>query len=797
MLLTMQYRTEPKGLSGELIPPRAASAASSRRSHGGSGVGDEGGRLLAGIKVLEVTNGVAGSWATATLAMLGAEVAAVRTTDALSEGNVPSFVDTTKRRVPILRRLLDLEKTVVSSPDPTSSWLHDALASVDIVVADIVDGTLPWFVDDRMGYLAETARIGRPVWVTISAFGLTGPSANYRSSDLTSLASGGLLYYTPDSTGRPMRPAGQQGLMSAGQVAALAALHGLDRYRGSHHPVHADISAQEAVALTGCLLEHAHSLFRCPGPASSARLKAPAGLFPCRNGVVRIAATEDHQWRSLIGALGSPSWADGLTTPALRLENSDLINREVSRWSSGLGKKACAAKLQARGVPATAVNGPREVLNSEQYAARGFFRQVQLGGSLATVPGRPFTFRRAEAEAPSTVGEGRLAGLRVAELTNVLAGPLAGSYLGAMGAEVTRYEMRQRLDIYRRQGPFADGIRGLNRSAYFMAANFSKQSVLVDQPPSGPLAPVIRAGIEGADVLLENLSTNFRSRLGVEALADEVPGLLEATVSGFGRRGPLAGYRAYGHNLHAYGGLIDLSCDLAEVPVDVGTPWADTLAGILVATIVAAWALGPERQQSAIADFSMAEMITARFTEYIAQASRGHIVVSHGNDRSPSAPQGVYAARGGSWLAVSIRSQREWEALYTLLSSPRELTHSHFNSPRARWKHRRELDAILERHFLLANADAWFHELQRVGIAAAPAWNTHDLLADPHLAERELFPAVEEWVDNGPGRRLGVPWTFFGEGRPPVGSSPVILDPGSDDDATDQASLAAFQATGA
>src|SRR5260370_40583202 len=95
-----------------------------------------------------------------------------------------------------------------------------------------------------------------------------------------------------------------------------------------------------------------------------------------------------------------------------------------------------------------------------------------------TAPGAPWVAAPADHETPGNGPDRGLGGLRILELTHVLAGPIVGSLLGAMGADVVRLEDERRLDIYRRTGPFADGIAGLERGAYFAVANFSKRSVL-------------------------------------------------------------------------------------------------------------------------------------------------------------------------------------------------------------------------------------------------------------------------------------------------------------------------------
>ena len=216
-----------------------------------------------------------------------------------------------------------------------------------------------------------------------------------------------------------------------GAVSALAALHGLDRRkRGDGEAVVVDVSAQEAVVFTAALPECAHAIYRCPGRPGSGRYLAPSGLFTCRDGLVRITAVENHQWQGLRAAFGDPAWAAGLDERPARIENAELINARATEWTAKRLKADCAALLQANGVPSTPVNHPAELLASPQLAHRQSLRPTHLGGREATVLGPPWSVHSGTAGARSQPG---LAGLRIAELTHVLAGPIVGALLGAMG----------------------------------------------------------------------------------------------------------------------------------------------------------------------------------------------------------------------------------------------------------------------------------------------------------------------------------------------------------------------------
>lgn len=714
--------------------------------------------MLNGIQVVELGSGLAGSSCAAILRTLGATVdnfpAAERHAPPFERYPAPSAGAATA----ILREILDRKKILHDGPAAPRRF-----AGADLVLCDRVvdDAGLP---PDRDAYAELVERSNRSVWVTVTPFGLTGPYSSYRGSELVSSAAGGLAAtIAPRDGGRPSLLPGWQGLLATGQVAALAALHGLDRRRATGRPVHVDVSSQEAVAMAGALPECAHAIYRCPGRAGSGRYVAPSGLFRCHDGFVRITAPDDHQWAGVVRALQEPDWTRGLDERKARAEHAERINRELETWTSALGIAECAARLQAHGVPATPVNTPDDLLASSQFGARGFLESTTLRDRTVRVPGRPYTWKpSAEHEIHSDADRG-LEDLRIAEFAHVLAGPIAGALLGAMGAQVVRFEDLARLDLYRRTGPFAHGIPGKERGAYFAVSNHSKRSLAVDVEADPDAAAEL---VRQSDVVLENFGATRMERLGVSAQAVTAarPDLLFVSVSGFGQSGPLAAYRAYANNVHAYGGLSHLTRDAGGDPIQVGTVLADPLSSLTAATVVAAWALG-DRRCGGIVDLSMAEVVADKIAEFIAEASLGETrTLPAGSDRFPHAPHGFHPTADDRWIAIDVQSDDEWRALVDALGRPRTLCEPEWATASRRWEARRVIESALDEITRCAVASELFHRLQRAGVRACPAWTGADLIRDPHLDTREFFPRVDHPdPDLTEARLVGLAWRFVGE----------------------------------
>jgi crotonobetainyl-CoA:carnitine CoA-transferase CaiB-like acyl-CoA transferase len=727
--------------------------------------------MLEDLRVLELGDGVAGASCGAALAGLGARVHKLVFRPREVERHEPALRIGHSAPVSLISLLLDRDKQI----ETLSSPLEPARVSeFDLVVCDRIaaaDGSpIPQAPDP-----AWVRAHARAVWLTISPFGLDGPNAGYAGGELIAAASGGLLAtIAPKGGGRPALIPGQQALKSTGWVAALAALHGLDRFRTSGRAVHVDVSAQEAVAMTGALPECAHAIYACPGRAGSGRYSAPAALFPTVDGWVRIAAIDDHQWAAMVEALGHPDWTQGLEDRPARAAHSALIDREVAAWTKGQRKAECEARLQGHGVPATAVNDPRDLLDSPQFALRGFVRELQIGGTALRTAGLPY---RIELGEDTPCPDRGLGSLRIAEFTHVLAGPIAGALLGAMGAQVVRFEDRARLDMYRRSGPFAEGKAGLERGAYFSVSNHSKRSLAIDVEAQPDAARRLAAA---SDVVLENFGQRRMQRLGVDqrALVASRPGLLAVSLSGFGSSGPLAEYRAYANNVHAYGGLTHLTRDRAGEMVHVGTVLADPLSSVATALVIAAWALGNERGRGGVIDISMAEVVAQRLEEFMAEASLGSASSpGAGTDLHPFAPHGVYSTRDGRWLAIAVQSDAEWRALVAALGRPAALCESAWDAETARWEARETLDARLEPLIRSHDADALFRALQGAGVRACPVWSGADLIQDSHLANRGFFPEIDH-PDPELGRKriVGLGWRFAGEGPIALGAPPRLGD---------------------
>jgi crotonobetainyl-CoA:carnitine CoA-transferase CaiB-like acyl-CoA transferase len=683
---------------------------------------------LRGLRVLEIGDGVAGAAAGSVLASYGADLTTVGDPSSTLRRTPPFVVDDGGAQTSLLSMLLDIDKTVVED------FSHAAFESFDLVICDRVSGPAPRTPVDADSHVAMVEQVNPGVWVTISAFGLVGPRREETGSELVAAAAGGLLSVVSDAdTERPVPLAGSQALLSTGHAAALAACHGLSRRRHDGGSVHVDVSAQAATLATGPVMKVVALLLASSPTGGAVRYAAPAAFYRCRDGLLRISALEDHQWRGLTEAFGRPDWNERFPDPTDRIEHANEIDALISDVIRTRAKAGCEATLQAAGVPAAAMYGPREILESAQFAARAALVSRSIGGRELRYVARPFRVEASDEIGPIDPSAG-LEGLRIAEAGHVLAVPLAGALLGAMGADVVKIEDTDRVDIFRRKRPYVDDVPGEERAVYFSLVNHSKRSVACSFERS---PDVLHGILDRSEVLLENLGPGRAGKLGLDANSARVahPGLLAVSSSAYGHQGPWSQYRAYAYNLHTACGLLHLTRSGSGQPASVEMAWADVIAGYAIATLVAAWAVGG--RQGASVDFSMAELVASRFNEYLGAESLDVPYSSTG------AVDDALVEAGDSLVALSPSASDQQVGVARLLADP----------------------ALRE------SATTLVDELHRIGVPATVVADTESLLADEQLSSFGIFAEVDhpEW---GRRRIVGVPWRFVGNPTIALGAPP-------------------------
>jgi crotonobetainyl-CoA:carnitine CoA-transferase CaiB-like acyl-CoA transferase len=348
---------------------------------------------------------------------------------------------------------------------------------------------------------------------------------------------------------------------------------------------------------------------------------------------------------------------------------------------------------------------------------------------------------------------GLLDGIRVLDLTNVLAGPFGAYQLALRGAEVIKVESPGAGDLARQLG--ADPA--LNKAlmgASFLAQNAGKRSVTIDLK-SAAGKDVFRRLVRTADVVIENFRPGVMERLGLgyEALREVRPGLVYCAISGFGQDGPLRDNPAYDQIVQGLSGVMSVTGDAASAPLRVGYPVADTIGGLTAAFAIAAALVRRGRSgEGECIDVSMLEatLVTMgwQVSNWLIAGVRPQPL---GNENMTAAPSGLFSTGDGP-LNIAANQQQQFEALARLIGRPELAADPRFADREDRKRNRFALKAEIEAALMAKSAREWSALFNAQGVPAGEVLDIPDVLKHPQVTERELVktfagaPSVEKPV---------------------------------------------------
>ena len=366
-----------------------------------------------------------------------------------------------------------------------------------------------------------------------------------------------------------------------------------------------------------------------------------------------------------------------------------------------------------------------------------------------------------------------LDGIRILDLTNVLAGPFCCHQLAHMGAEVIKVEAVGRGDLARNLGADPDlNQRGMGIS--FLAQNAGKKSVTINLKHPEGRALLLRL-VKTADVLVENFRPGVMTRLGCgyDLLKQENPRLIYCTISGFGQEGPWRERPAYDQIIQGVAGVMSITGDDESAPLRVGYPLADTVGGLTAAMAISAALNASER--GTFIDVSMQESVIATMGWVVSNYLNAQITPTpNGNENMTSAPSGAFRTADGL-INIAANKDEQWQLLAQHLRRGDLLTDPEFATRELRKINRLRLRAALEETLMTRNAAEWTDELNRLGVPAGEVLTVPQILATSQIAESGLISifAAPEGVDRDISLvRMGV--KFVGQ-TPSVGTAPPAL----------------------
>jgi crotonobetainyl-CoA:carnitine CoA-transferase CaiB-like acyl-CoA transferase len=771
---------------------------------------------LSHLTVIECGEGIAAAFAGRLLADLGADVIKVESPQG----------DITRLRGPFRGDLADAENSGLFvylnagkrgiTLDLHNAGDRDNLQSL-LGRADVLLHNVPPYKRGRLGLdCATLCRIFPELIVaTVSAYGGSGPRANYRAYELNAFHASGAAAVNPfDSPYPELAPlkvfgslAEFEGALNLALVTLAAIWHRLATGCGQA----VDVSEQEALAAT---LEFNFVFYSYAGIESSrfgSRRSGPWFIAKCKDGYVLFSFVYENHWTRFVEWIGHPQWTRdpdfaNLTSRGI---NSHKLRPLIQEWVRTWKVRDLFSHARAHKIPIVPLSTMAGVYHDEQLAARKFFiplpardsqneplpvpgypfkstadiwsprgaapRLGEHNGLLASLPDNAAAQGNRGDERPQVgVGIGSklsqpappLAGVRVLDFMQLWVGTFCSLQLAHLGAEVIRVESSLRPCQQRGLPPFADGKPGVNRAGVFNQWNQGKRSIQVDvRRPEG--LEIARRLIRHCDVVTENFAVGAMERMGLgyENLRAIREDIILLSISGNGQTGPYATDISYGTTVGALSGIYGLCGYEGFEPMEPRWICAESVAALTGAfAVVAALVHRARTGQGQHIDLSMLETTEMVLAEGLLEfAMNGREPRRLGNHDRWMTPHNCYKAKGGplDWVTITLGSEHEWRSFCSAIGTRSLAEDPRFCSAQARKSNEGELDAIITDW--TRRRDRWEITaiLQAAGVAAIPTMNSKDLAQDEHLLQRGFFPDIEH-PEVGHRLHTGIPWTMTG-----------------------------------
>jgi CoA:oxalate CoA-transferase len=369
-----------------------------------------------------------------------------------------------------------------------------------------------------------------------------------------------------------------------------------------------------------------------------------------------------------------------------------------------------------------------------------------------------------------------LEGVRVLDLTNVLAGPFCCYQLAQLGADVIKVEVPRFGDLARQLGADPELNKRL-MGASFLAQNAGKRSVTINlKSPAGK--EVFYRLVATADVVVENFRPGVMDRLGLgyEVLRKAKANLIYCAISGFGKDGPLKDNPAYDQIVQGISGVMSVTGDKQTAPLRVGFPVADTIGGITAAFAIAAALFRRDRSgRGEFVDVSMLEATLITMGWAVSNwLIAGVMPEPIGNENITASPSGTFKTAAGL-LNIAANKQEQFETLCELIGRKELASDPRYANREDRKKRRYELKADLESALTGKSAKEWSLLFNQHGVPAGEVLSIPEILEHPQITERGLVKHFQ--AAPGTNREIAVVRAGFrlASGDPKPASPPPLL----------------------
>jgi crotonobetainyl-CoA:carnitine CoA-transferase CaiB-like acyl-CoA transferase len=755
--------------------------------------------ILDGLRIVDLSSGIAGPYCTKLFVDAGAEVVKVESPggDRLRRWSASGASIADDDFGPMFAYLNASKKSVVadlSTADGRDVVLELA-AGAELVVEDFDPGEV-----ERLGLaLPDLHAVNKRVsLISLSRFGRGGPWSNRTANEFTLQAQVGSTDYRGIPGNEPVFAAGRLGEFALASFAAPAALAALRQARASGTGVHVDLSQHESMMLSFQVFRQVNAMYD-PGRWLGRSFEIPS-IEPAKDGWVGFCTITAQQFTDFCHLIGAPELAvPELMFAEARMANRDRIWAKIRAFTQERTVDEIVELASAMRVPVSPVGDGRTVLEMDQFVERGVFVDNPAGFKQPRVPYRlskvePAPFGRApELGADTDRLRGRrhplprakrdkrklpLEGIKIADFSAFWAGPVAVNILNALGADVVKIESIQRPDGMR----FSGGVRKPDQVWEFSpvthSVNVGKRAVTLDLSSEKGHALALRM-IEWADLVVENYAPRVMEHfsLGWDEVQAANPNAIMCRMPAFGLSGPWRERTGFAMTIEQASGLAWMTGHASGPPM-VPRGVCDPIGGMHAAFAMMLALEHRERTGEAqLIEVALIEPALNIAAEQVIEWTANGVLLERRGNRTPwAAPQGVYRALEPDWwVGISIETDDEWVRLRAALGDPEWARDERFATAPGRHEHHDEIDQHLGAWCAERPRDLAAETLIAAKVPAASLNNAYFVGSTPHhqvrLFHQWMQHAVAGWTPymsfpfrwNGAFLPFGRPAPLLGE----------------------------------
>ena len=770
------------------------------------------------LRVVDLSNSLSGAFAARLFGDFGADVVLAETPGGHPLRHEPPFVGDNAgvERSPLHGYVNWNKRSIVCSG---ANEIAELVASADLVVTttDPVAGTS---LGDVLTRLPRDA-----VHLSIPPHGLVGPLAGRPGNNLTTSARTGWSFINGLQDEPPLQmPRHQAGYIGGvtGHLAAAAALR-----RRDHGAVaeQVDVSELEAFALTvhpwGIAAVYRDEGFS-NGPAGGKQRGELGPLWNLSDGRMHFGIADFRNWTAAMEVVGLPGFgAREDLIPDIGRHSLDLtgVVAEMAETLPSLERWPVFQALAELRCVVGVLQDIDDVVKDRQLAARGFLVETEIEGQRVRAPGppakvspalwrltrhaprlnehageirterspadRPASSPRAPAQSPRDLADGPLSGVRVLSFGQAWSGTFATELLALLGADVVQVGALHRSDVWRRtRDEVPEGVidssrvqHALNTQGLYNSVNLNKREITLDLRQERG-REILWQLLPRFDILADNFRPNVLPSWGItlDGLNAIRPGMIWASISGYGADGPYSRYPGNGATTEAMSGLSSLHGYEDDPGMNTGGYYPDPVSGsFLVATVIAALRHRDRTGEPQRVDLSMMEAITTVCGDAVVEyGCTGRLPRPLGNHHPRIAPHNNYPTQGGEWLALAAETEAAWQALVSHIGDD-SLAETRFGTMALRKTNESELDVIIADWCARQDASATEAKLGALGLTAARVVPLYELYSrsDTHFVASGFVTRVDH-PEAGTTWLPGRPWRFSAASSTPVRAAPCV-----------------------